>query len=337
MQITLRLRGLWCVPIEWSWCSSPRACKATHPHHRNSLAHMKTFLSGCIAALMLSMVVSACTQENAPNNTMQPAINIQLGLHGSAFCNALGQEKARINRQPAGVNFYERNWSSNSQGSVQFEHGPHSFTLNNVLTIMGTEDQRRLAFGVEDIYISFGLSPDDDTSHNDARLQTMALLKRLQDAGWQQYYLISSARLKGRSSLTEYVMDARYVPSFEEWMRLDSMQWKLQANGVYMAITLDRDGTRLDPEKPGAYLISMTLNTEEYYCRVGLPEAERSDWKTAYPNSLAMHKGYRADEEKAARAKGLEIDTDYQDQPILAIVDARGLRQVHGPRNRRCR
>lgn len=253
---------------------------------------------------------------------MKTEVILQLGWSGPDFAIALGREDARVSRQPAGLNFYQLDWPDQLSGKVRFEHGVNGFELTTVLGVMGTEDADRLAAGVDEILISFGLPPRNAIPHDEARLQVMALLKRLQDAGWQQSYYFSEARIKGRSSLINpSALDARYVPTLGEWMAfgIRRASWKLQANGVYMDIAMNRDGDRMDPYQPGAYFMSMTLETEEQYMRGHFGEKDRDNWKALWPEFSKVLNESRAEDEAKARLSGLEIDTGYKDPPILAL------------------
>jgi hypothetical protein len=253
---------------------------------------------------------------------MKTEVTLQLGWSGPDFAIALGRENARVSRQPAGLNFYQLDWPDQLSGKVRFEHGANGFELNTVLGVMGTEDADRPAAGVDEILISFGLPPRNAIPHDEARLQVMSLLKLLQDAGWQQSYYFSEARIKGRSSLINpSALDARYVPTLSEWMAfgIETVSWKLQANGVYMDIAMNRDGDRLDPHRPGAYFLSMTLETEEQYMRGHFDEKNRENWKKLWPDFSKRLTQSRLKKEGQAQTKGLDIDTAYKDPPILAL------------------
>lgn len=250
---------------------------------------------------------------------MKQEVTLRLGLSGQDLSIALGQENVLTTKQPMDVNFYDLNWPIARPGKINVIHGIHSFSVNHALGVMGTEDLR-LPGGMQQLDFSFGVTAADLIPHDEARLEIMALLKRLQDAGWRQNYYFSAARIKGRSTLKKSSsLDVRYAPTFEEWMSLDDAGWKLQANGVFMDISMHRDGDRMDPSWPGAYIMSMTLETEEQYMRSHFSEQDRDNWKALWPEFSKVLKKSRARKEAESRAQGLEIDTDYQDPPILAL------------------
>jgi len=252
---------------------------------------------------------------------MKPEVTIELGLSGHDFSIALGQEDTRTTKQPMGINFYEIDWPTRLPGKIHFIHGVNSFSINAAFSVMGTEELK-LPGGVQDVSFGFGMTANELISHNEARLWVASFLKHLQDAGWQQYYYFSQARIKGRSSLKHSSsVDVRYTPTFEEWMAfgIQTVSWKLQANGVYMDISMNRDGDRMNPYRPGAYFMSMTLETEEQYMRSNFSQEDRDNWKALWPEFSKVLNGSRAEDEAEARLKGLELDTDYKDPPILAL------------------
>jgi hypothetical protein len=255
------------------------------------------------------------------NNAVNPEVTIKLGMSGQDLSIALGRQRVRTSKQPMGVNFYEIHWPTKFPARVNFIHGVNGFFLDAALSVMGTEDLEILG-GVQNLDVNFGVTAADLIPHDEARLEVMALLKRLQDAGWRQNYYFSEARIKGRSTLTDpSSLDVRYTPTFNEWMAVGirTASWKLQANGVFMDISMHRDGDRMDPSWPGAYIMSMTLETEEQYMRSHFSEQDRDNWKALWPEFSKVLKKARAQKETELRAQGLEIDTDYQDPPILAL------------------
>ena len=197
----------------------------------------------------------------------------------------------------------------------------HTFRVGAVLIIMGTEDVERMSAGIYHWDISFGLPPRNQIPHNEARRQVIALLKMLQEKGWRQYYYRDAARIMGRSSLLDSSIDARYIPTFEEWMALkDGASWKLEADGVYMRIVMYRDDNRLNPLQPGAYFMTMELHSEEDEVRSHFLEEERDNWKALWSERIKDARESRTKEEAEARAKGYQIDTNYQDPPIKALI-----------------
>ncbi len=249
---------------------------------------------------------------------------LHLGESGDSFAQRIGRHVVKTDKQPAGMNFYDIDWTVNRSepGVVTFEHGEHTFTIDAVLGVMGSSYEPDInKWGIIDFNISFGITKPDLIAHDEARLKVMALLRMLQDKGWRQYYLRDAARVKGRSALFDGFLDVRYEPSFEEWMTLkDGAKWFLEADGVYLSMQMWRDDKHLNPQQPGAYFMTMELHGEEDDVRRYFLEPDRNNWRELWPERMKKSNEFRTEAEAEARAKGYQIDTDYQDPPIKALI-----------------
>jgi len=107
-------------------------------------------------------------------------------------------------------------------------------------------------------------------------------------------------------------------------MALDSgARWNLYANGVYMEISMQRDPDCMNPYLPGSYFLSMELQTENDFMGLHFrTEEDQANWRALWPERNQSYTKMRLEKEKAARAKGLEIDTEYQDPPLLTLTPA---------------
>ncbi|MFZ6754754.1 hypothetical protein ACO0KY_15400 [Undibacterium sp. Dicai25W] len=255
---------------------------------------------------------------------MVQKISIRLGESGDDFVQRIGKKAVRVNKQPAGMNFYDIDWTiyNPGPGQITFEHGMHTFTISNALGAMGsTFEPDNHKWGIFSFDLSFGLTAPELIPHDEARQKFIALLKMLQEKGWRQFYYRDAARIMGRSSLHSINIDVRYIPTFEEWIALeDGAGWNLEADGVYMRIVMYRDDDRLNPLQPGAYFMTMELHNEEDEVRSHFLYEDRDNWKVLWPDRMKKAHESRTKEEAAARAKGYQIDTDYQDPPIKSLI-----------------
>jgi hypothetical protein len=299
----------------------------------NMMIAMRQLAAGLLCGLMLLSAATGCSRKNEQKQDadqrkdaqMVQNVVLRLGESGDRFVQRIGQKFVKTDKQPAGMNFYKIDWTIYNPGPsvVTFEHGAHTFTIDTVLGVMGSSYEPDInKWGIIDFDISFGLPPRNAIPHEQARLKVMALLRMLQDKGWKQYYSRDGARIKGRSSLRDGDnVDARYVPSFEEWMTLrDGSMWRLQADAVYLNIQMWRDDKHLDPQQPGAYFMSMELHGEEDDVRGYFLHADRDHWRELWPERMKKSYEFRTEAEAEARAKGYQIDTDYQDPPIKALI-----------------
>ena len=122
---------------------------------------------------------------------MVQKISIRLGESGNDFVQRIGKKAVRVNKQPAGMNFYDVDWTiyNPGPGEITFEHGIHTFTITNALGAMGsTFEPDTHKWGIFSFDLSFGLPPRNQIPHNEARLQVISLLKMLQEKGWKQYH-----------------------------------------------------------------------------------------------------------------------------------------------------
>ncbi|WP_252047927.1 hypothetical protein [Acinetobacter bereziniae] len=224
--------------------------------------------------------------------------------------------------------FYNQQWHQNPI-DVVIEHGANSITLHHVIGVQTAVANSHDLITSNDV--NAGLSNDDTMSHDQARLAMLAIFKDLKQAGWQRYISLSGPRLTGNDALKyasthTYELDPDYVYSLDEWMQLKGgSRWMLQANGIYLTITVRRDQTKMDPSKPGAYFVSYDFVSEkEYYA----PHFKDDDlkksainaarWVSLYPGIKKQMNQIREQREVELKAQGVTIDESYQDPALVS-------------------
>ena len=278
--------------------------------------------------LCLNLVLLTGCQENLKKevNIMSSNATIRLGEQGEAFAKRYPSQ-INIDRQPAGLTFYSIDWKPSAPGTITFEHGKHTFTIENVLGVMGDQNIVYPEEGMSEMSITAGITAPEFISHDEARQQMFAVLQRILQAGWKVFIQRDDPRLRGKDALN-YVLttssasslDATYLPTFEEWMRIESMtNWFFYADHVYLEVNFTREHTLTDPTKPGAYLISFNLKNEAEHFRGYVGPNNRKRWKELLPAELAKLPPMRAEAEAKMRAKGVQIDDTYQDPPVPAF------------------
>jgi hypothetical protein len=225
--------------------------------------------------------------------------------------------------------FYNLDWDKHPI-DVLIEHGANSITLHHVI---GVQAATAGTSGIVTSYnnISAGLSNDNMMSHDQARLAMLAIFKDLKQAGWQRYISLSDPRLNGKdawdyASKEFYELDPDYVYTQDEWMRLkDGSRWILQANGIYLTITLRRDQTKMDPQQPGAYYVSYKFQSEkEYYAPYFKDDdlkkwaINTARWVSLYPGIKKQMNQIREKTEAELNAQGIMIDESYQDPALVS-------------------
>jgi hypothetical protein len=278
--------------------------------------------------------LSGCRPKASPFSTprseslkMKKKLEVRFGERGGDFA-IRNPGLVKINKQPAGLNFYSIDCKQDDPGEVIIENGTNSLHIANVLGMLASEDADTMdiADSFQKVWIGAAVSHQELISHDQARLALYAWLQDATIAGWRPNLYDSDPRLSGKSRF-DYAtnqdniigLDNKYMPSLEEWMRLkDSTHWLLSANHVFLDLSFQRDDTRMDITKPGAYFLSFNFTTALEYFRSYAGADHRKDWKKFMPAARAEAFETRKKIEAELRAKGIPIDESYQD-PIPPI------------------
>ena len=258
---------------------------------------------------------------------MTTDVSIKLGEMGPDFSKRNGSIM-RVTHSTPNVDHYEISWNKPPRAHLRVEVGQRSFVVDEVFSVLAMQELGDLrSEGLKTFSINAGVSAPDLIPHDEARLKTYAILKRIVDAGWKTTTPRSRPRLKGQARL-DYALDAsssvgldpRQVPTLEEWMRIEShTPWSFYADGLYMEVSFTRERTLTDPTKPGSYLLTFNIKTETEYFRGFAGPDNRLRWKEVLPQELAKVAVTRAQKETELRAKGVPIDESYQDPPVPAL------------------
>ena len=236
---------------------------------------------------------------------------------------------ARIDRQPVGMHFYERDWPVNALGSVRYLQGPHSFDIPRVSGVMGCSDPEEPQEGVYDWQVQAFAMAGDRVAHELARDRLFALFHELLRAGWQRCILSSEPRLLGHDALRyflqqdhTYSLDPALPLDLQQWMRinLDLPCWQFWADGVYLKVQVIDEPALRNPQGEGVYMFSIDLQSEAGYFREYFRSvADMKRWKELLPATLHGYRHLRPEKEAELRAQGYTIDEHYRDPPILAL------------------
>lgn len=266
------------------------------------------------------------TSESKPMPTTSP-VEVRVGEHGESFARR-NPTIGHVDRQPAGLNFYKIHWPVTAMGAVIIRHGKLEVPVAHVLRVTGTEDMDYLSEGLSDIKINFALSNSERISHDEARLKTLAFVQKIHHAGWKILIPRNSPRIRGKD-MSDYLLnfdqftslDPSYVPSFNEWMRYEDLTgWEFYSDHVFLKVQLSREHTLTDPKKPGVYLLSITLQSENEHFRDYVDGADRRRWKEMLQPEIAAMNQSRATAESRVKSLGISIDTTYIDPPVPDLV-----------------
>lgn len=251
-------------------------------------------------------------------------VEIKIGWTGEEFLRRNNlPAKDSVDKQPAGLSFYEVDWSVSARGTVRLEHGGYSFDIPHALGVVGTEDIERLDAGIESYAITAGITADGPILHDEARRLFLDFIQTLTERGWKPAISYNYPRLKGEQAYKYFEEDFAYsVPpdyrqTLEQWMAMDFAYWRLHAGDVFLNIRINRDRKRMIPDEPGAYLLALTLISKEEKAKSHFQgEKDRANWKNLWVDKIKELKKERYAKEEALRKRGFDIDTNYEEPKI---------------------
>lgn len=254
---------------------------------------------------------------------MASKISVSIGMTGKEFVedNKI-TDTVKVDRQPAGINFYEYDWPSDNRGIVKFTHGEYEFEVNDVLGIVCPEYADGRDGGFTNISISFGFAGGGKVSHDQVRKEFLDFIDHLRSLGWVRVISYSDPRLSGEEAYRFYKTDSFYSfpldyrPNLDEWMALDDPQWRLRANDVFVDVEFHRDRKKMDPEGLGSYLFVMKIQSAEQFAKGQFAPEDRDNWKDLWNDEIRRLKQHRYSREEQIKKAGGTIDTNYRD-PIV--------------------
>ena len=258
---------------------------------------------------------------------MTEEVSIKIGEQPDDFLKRY-PDKIKIQKQPAGLDFYSIDWDSMPRGVVTIDHGKHAFTLSDVMGIQTHTNVDLLSEGFYEYTIFAGITPEDLIPHAQARDKIYALLKQIEARGWRSITSRSRPRLTGKDRLnyalntsTSVGLDTKYIPTLEEWMKIENLtSWNFYADHQYLTVDFQRESSLTDPEKPGAYLLSFSLKSEVEQFKGYVDSLDRERWKTLLAAEIQKLSPQRTEREAALKAQGIPIDETYQDPPLPAFM-----------------
>ncbi|ENV80967.1 MULTISPECIES: hypothetical protein [Acinetobacter] len=304
----------------WDWLLGHRAMRV-----------IRYFLG--LYLLLGSVFLSACTDQHIPSDSGNQNSTNPLTLYFNKETGAQFVARTKANSDnplpTSSTTFYNQQWHKNPI-DVVIEHGPNTITLHHVISVQTATAGNN---GIVNSYNNIGasLTNNNTMGHDQARLEILSIFKHLKQKGWQRVIELSSPRLVGKDTITyaskhTYELDPDYAYTLDEWMQLkDGSRWLLQANGIYVTITMRRDQSKMDPKKSGAYYISYEFVSEkEYYAPYFKDddlkkwEINAARWVTLYPGIKKEMNQIRAEKEAELKAQGIMIDESYQDPPLVS-------------------
>lgn len=254
------------------------------------------------------------------SNVSSPLI-IRLGETGEAFHKRISSG-VRVNRQPAGIDFYGLDWDRAPYAWIRFVHGDHSIDVHHVNGAQTSQDRETFKDeGFTHWTVHALLDPAQELSHSEAEARIHRWLRAAMDAGWRQYVDGGDPRLRGQDRLNVVLqgstwigLDARHEPSLQDWLKIpDRTPWKLCVDGAFMEVSFARQALSKSDASKSVYLITFSIKSQNEYLRSGVDSDHMAKWRDVLPEVLKRAAAQRADEERVLRERGFEIDEGYAD------------------------
>lgn len=273
-----------------------------------------------LCGLFFAMLANA--ERGDPSMSNVP-ITVQVGEKADSFIRR-NPAISNVDRQPAGLNFYELRWPLKSLGKVIISESATQFEIENVLSMTGVEDMDLQSEGISSFSINSTLTSSDLISHEEARAKTFVYLQKILKSGWKVVIPRGTARLRGKYMSDYWLrskdytsLDPSYFPTMEEWMKYEHLSgWKFYAGHVYLTVKITREHTLTDLTKPGSYLLSTELQSENEHFREYVAPLDRRRWKQLLIGAVEAMKKDRWSQETELRKQGIPIDTTYVDPPL---------------------
>lgn len=284
-----------------------------------------------IISLLISLLVTAC--QPAPkklekNSMNQPPYSLHFGPQG--FKDFAQHQLSRSESHPSGAGFKELDFIPPNLGKIKIENGVNSLVIDHVFSVLGTpfnpED------GIQKLRINSGLNKEEFVTPEHAYQGYVELMKRINQAGWKNYFIRSMPRIAKEDNLryfveSGYVIDPGYIFSYEEWQKIisesvgNSIGYRLYAKGILL--NLDIDQTKKTEDGKEQYIVRYALETIRYDERNSIPngyEITSKELEQAFKQQLLQNQNAREMAEKEAIENGYRIDQDYVDPDVWPFV-----------------
>lgn len=284
-----------------------------------------------IISLLISLLVTAC--QPAPkklekNSMNQPPYSLHFGTQG--FKDFAQHQLSRSESHPSGAGFKTLKFTPPDLGKIRIENGVNSLMIDHVFSVLGTsfnpED------GIQGLDIDTGLNKEEFVTPEHAYQGYVELMKRINQAGWKNYFIRSMPRIAKEDNLrylmeSGYVIDPGYIFSYEEWQKIisesvgNSIGYRLYANGILL--NLDIDQTKKIEDGKEQYIVRYAFDTIRYDERNSIPNGYKitsKELEQAFKQEVLRAKKSREMDEKVAIENGYRIDQDYVDPDVWPFV-----------------
>lgn len=271
-------------------------------------------------AIIVAIVFILFQYTQQENKYMPTPQNVTLHFGQQGVEDFTTYTGGNVDVQPAGMSFFDLDWTPPNLGTVNIAHENHTLTLDNVFSVLGSQKSS----GVNGIDMDTGLNKAEFVAPKEAYLAYKELLTQINQKGWQQYYSPYAPRISKQDNLrsikrSNEVTDPSYILSYEEWSDLfnsnpdQRLDYNLYLDGIIMIITLKR--MEINEFGQEQYLLRYSFNTAEYI-GVNLIEGgsklEGAALRQAYEDTIKLALNDRSKQELELQEQGYIIDDNYE-------------------------
>ncbi|WP_454665749.1 hypothetical protein [Acinetobacter calcoaceticus] len=280
---------------------------------------------------IFGLLLSACQPTSKYNENLslkQQAYTLHMGEQGVQ--DFLKYSDGDVDNHPAGVSFRELQFSPPHLGKLKIKNGANSLLIEHVFSVLGTQYDKNE--GIQVLDIDAGLTKEEFATPEQAYQSYVALIKRINQAGWKNYFFADAPRIAKEDNIKHLsksrdVIDPSYIFSFEEWKNIinnsptKSLGYRLYANGVILDISLKR--TAKNERNEEQYMLRFSFQSVRYNERDSITDFDKmtlSKFEQAFKKRLIENKKYREKEEIKAKTEGYHIDEEYTDPDVWPYV-----------------
>ena len=234
------------------------------------------------------------------------------------------------------ASFRELDFSPPNLGQIKIENDTSSLVIDHIFSVLGTSFHKEE--GIEGIDIDAGLNKEEFVRPEQAYEAYVALMKRLNEAGWKNYFYRFSARIAKEDNIRYLmqsgdVIDPTYIFTDEEWKKIinnvtgNSIGYRLYANGILLNLSIKQ--TQKNEDGKEQYIVRYAFNTIRYDERNSMDDSENNidtykmtskELEQAFANELIRNKKSREIDEKEVIVQGYHIDENYEDPDVFQYV-----------------
>ena len=309
--------------------------------------------------IMCSLLLSACSmaQDQPPP---KQHVTLKLGKQGEESFRQAHAHVDDVTAPSDVVGFMElRWWTADQLGTVTIDHGGHKINFPHTIFALGSSWPDYPDEGVTGLALRTGITAPEYVRHEEAWKTWQALLKHVQENGWQSMIFNYNARVRGEAAYN-YIMankyssgvvfDASYDLNYVQWQNLlnkeSSISTYFYQDGAYLILTLNQEivmedelaakKLNLNLDEWGQYIVYVEFDTVRDSTRNAMLSAlPKNEGGTTTELKIEQNLPFYWQELKQLRAnrrekaeqeviqQGYKIDTSYQDPDITPYLQSK--------------